>query len=82
MNWFAKVRFDFVGRFASSHGKISRRDLVEAFGISAAQASGDIQGFLDAHPGFLTYDMRKKIYRFTGAAGSLPVPAWDFLREL
>lgn len=87
MNWFATVRRDFVGKYARKHGSISRPVIAKYFGVSLAQASGDIQEFLSSQPGYLEYDLRKKIYRWKGDQTGLPPelvlprPHWNDLIE-
>lgn len=46
-------------------GWVGRADLTEGFGISAAQASGDLQRYAELNPGALVYQTRRKRYEGT-----------------
>ena len=43
-------------------GWVGRGDLTEVFGISAAQASGDLQRYAELNPGAMIYQTRRKRY--------------------
>ena len=65
-NWAARERLRLIERAVWWRGWIGRRDLVEIFGISAAQASSDLQKYQEVNPGALVYQMSRK--RYEGAA--------------
>lgn len=52
----------FIERTAWWRGAVNRGDLREVFGISAAQASADLQGYLELNPGALAYNLSTKRY--------------------
>ena len=83
MNWFSKVRRDFIYYKACSVGHFNRQDLVAQFGISSAQASKDIEEF-QLHSGqLLSYDIKQKCYIWEGDPFQLPQPpAWQTLSDL
>ncbi|MEM6912321.1 MAG: WYL domain-containing protein [Verrucomicrobiota bacterium] len=60
--WAGQERLRFVERRAWWRGVVNRRDLVELFGISAAQASGDLQAYLELNPGSMHYSLSRKRY--------------------
>lgn len=60
--WAARERLSFVERVAWWRGAVNRGDVREVFGISAAQASADLQGYLDLNPGALAYNLTTKRY--------------------
>lgn len=75
------LRRAWIERAAQDAGHIRRSDICAALGISMAQCSADLQQLLHDHPGCLTYDLRAKLYRWTGGirlATHLP----DFLSQL
>jgi hypothetical protein len=53
---------DFIWDTLRSNGKINRSDLIKEFGISAPQASNDLQAFLGMYPTAMRYDKRRKTY--------------------
>lgn len=60
--WAARERLSFVERVAWWRGAVNRGDVREVFGISAAQASADLQGYLYLNPGALAYNLTTKRY--------------------
>lgn len=60
--WAARERLRFVERAAWWRGIVNRADLREVFGISAAQASADLQAYLELNPGSLAYNLTTKRY--------------------
>ena len=60
--WAARERLRFVERAAWWRGMVNRADLREVFGISAAQASADLQAYLELNPGSLAYNLTTKRY--------------------
>lgn len=71
------IRRAWIERRAARTGTINRSDITSTLGISAAQASGDIQELLREHPGCLTYDLSAKVYRWSdGHEPCLSLPEW------
>jgi hypothetical protein len=66
-NWAARERLRRVELLLWWRGWAGRVDLMEGFGISAAQASGDFQRYVDLNPGAMAYQMRRKRYEGTPA---------------
>lgn len=64
-NWAAQERLRAVERALWWRGWIGRPDLVGVFGISAAQASSDLQKYLELNPGAMVYQMSRKRYEGT-----------------
>ncbi len=60
--WAARERLRLIERTAWWRGAINRGDLREVFGISAAQASADLQAYLELNPGALAYNLTSKRY--------------------
>jgi hypothetical protein len=60
--WAGRERLMFIERLAWWRGVVNRGDLREVFGISAAQASADLQGYLELNPAALAYNVRTKRY--------------------
>ena len=60
--WAAKERLRFIERSAFWCGLVNRGDLQRVFGVSAAQASADLQKFQELSPGALIYNLNKKRY--------------------
>ena len=58
----AERRQWFIGDHLAREGSIRRGDIMETFGVSTPQASKDIQVWLDAHPGAMSYDTSAKRY--------------------
>ena len=76
--WYSRCRLAWLERRAESTGRINRADLIETFGISAAQSSADLQAYQKLNPGALSYDLTSKCYFWTGRASFSIVPApWD-----
>lgn len=65
-NWAARERLRWIERTVWWRGWIGRPDLVEMFGISAAQASSDLQKYQELNPGAVGYQTSRK--RYEGAA--------------
>ena len=63
--WAARQRLRFIETCAWWKGIVNRNDLVEIFAISMAQASSDMQVYLDQNPNALTYNLRQKRYEAT-----------------
>ena len=63
MNWFAQQRHVWIADMLYVYGFINREHLQRKFGISAPQASHDLQQFLRDHPQLVVYDLSQKCYR-------------------
>lgn len=61
-NWAARERLRRVEVLLWWRGWVGRNDLTEVFGISAAQASGDLQRYAELNPGAMIYQTRRKRY--------------------
>ncbi len=64
-NWAARERLRRVELLLWWRGWVGRTDLTEGFGISAAQASGDLQRYAELNPGALVYQTKRKRYEGT-----------------
>ena len=64
-NWAAIERLRFVETCAWWKGLVQRQNLVGLFGISMAQASSDLQRYLEMNPGAFVYNLRQKRYEAT-----------------
>jgi hypothetical protein len=62
-NWAAQERLRFIERSLWWRGEVKRKDLRELFGISLAQASSDLQRYLETNPTAARYDLKGKTYR-------------------
>jgi hypothetical protein len=60
--WAGRERLALIERVAWWRGAVNRGDLREVFGISAAQASADLQGYQELNPTALAYNLRTKRY--------------------
>lgn len=61
MTWAFETREAFIwGRLAA--GRVNRRDVVEAFKVSALTATADFNRFQSRHPGAMRYDTSAKAY--------------------
>ncbi len=60
--WAARQRLRFIENCAWWKGVINRTDVVDYFGISMAQASSDIQSYLEVNPDCVIYNLRLKRY--------------------
>lgn len=65
--WAAQERLRFIERALWWRGWLRRKDLGELFGISLAQASSDLQRYLEMNPTAARYDLKVKCYQ--GEAG-------------
>lgn len=66
-NWAARERLLGIERWLWWRGFVGRRDLMETYGLSAAQASSDLQKYQELNPGSMNYHMSRK--RYEAAAG-------------
>lgn len=60
--WAGRERQLFIERLAWWKGVVNRGDVRDVFGISAAQASADLQGYQEVNPTALVYNVRSKRY--------------------
>ncbi|MES2996548.1 MAG: WYL domain-containing protein [Verrucomicrobiota bacterium] len=65
--WAGRERLALIERTAWWRGVVNRGDLRDVFGISAAQASADLQGYLALNPGALNYNLSTKRYEAAAA---------------
>lgn len=78
-NWAARERLLAIERMLWWRGFVGRPDLVEFFGLSPAQASADLQRYLELNPGAMAYQVNRK--RYEAVAGMVPVMAKPSLEE-
>jgi predicted DNA-binding transcriptional regulator YafY len=64
-NWAARERLRMIEQTVWWRGWIKRKDLVDFFGISSAQASSDLQTYQELNPRALVYQMSQKRYEGT-----------------
>lgn len=62
VRWSVARRFELIEWRAYWLGRVNRSDLEGRFGISTPQASKDLQSYLEAAPGNITYDSKEKAY--------------------
>lgn len=65
LGWSVAARLRFLEEQAWWTGGVNRRDIVERFGISEQQASGDFTRYQELAPANLAYDKSGKTYRLT-----------------
>jgi len=61
-NWAAKERLRAIERIIWWRGWIKRKDLQNLFGVSLAQASSDLQKYLEMNPDSMLYHLKRKRY--------------------
>lgn len=66
--WFFKQRQAWIAETVHVFGFINREHIQRKFETSTPQASIDIQHFIDANPGVLTYNKSSKRYE-AGSSG-------------
>jgi hypothetical protein len=66
-NWAARERLRAVEMLLWWRGWVGRGDLLERFGISAAQASSDFQKYLELNGKEIFYQTSRKRYEATAA---------------
>ena len=64
-NWAAMERLRCIEACAWWKGLVKRQDLAGLFGVSMAQASSDLQRYLELNPGAFVYNLRQKRYEAT-----------------
>lgn len=60
--WAGRERLLFIERLAWWKGVVNRGDVRDIFGISAAQASADLQGYQEMNATAMAYNVRTKRY--------------------
>ena len=65
LRWGVRRRLEFIDFRLFWDGRFNRRDMAEAFGISAQQASVDIGQYEKIAPDNLAYDRAEKAYKRT-----------------
>jgi WYL domain len=65
VNWAARERLRFVEMLLWWRGWVGRGDLIERFGTSPAQTSGDLQRYLEMNSVALNYHTSRKRYEAT-----------------
>lgn len=78
---FPALRLAWIERRAARVGTIQRKEICEAFDISLAQASSDLQRIQELLPGCLDYDLKAKHYRWTRKERRFHFPPPSFLDE-
>jgi hypothetical protein len=77
-NWAAQERLRAIERAIWWRGWLKRKDLVGIFGVSMAQASSDIQKYLEVNPDAMVYHMSHKRYeRAAAMVCVLQLPDFD-----
>lgn len=66
-NWAAQERLRSIERAIWWRGWLKRKDLQQLFGISLAQASSDLQKYLEINPGAMAYHLNNKRYQSSGS---------------
>lgn len=77
-NWAAMERLRFIESTGWWRGTVQRQDVAGVFGVSLAQASSDLQRYLELNPSAFSYNLRKKRYEaLAGMRCVLTVPDLD-----
>lgn len=63
LRYAIEQRLRFIDFLLAEYGHINRSALMDYFGISAPQATNDINDYRDLAPGNLVYDLPGKTYR-------------------
>lgn len=84
MRWSVERRLELIEFRLHWEGRLNRRDLVKAFGVSQQQASADIARYEELAPGNMEYDQSTKTYVRTlkFKPRLLDPSASDYLNEL
>lgn len=84
MRWSVERRLELIEFRLHWEGRLNRRHLVEAFGVSPQQASADIARYEELAPGNMEYDRSTKTYVRSGKFKPrlLDPSASDYLNEL
>lgn len=62
VRWGLAQRFEFIEWRIYWTARVNRSDIVEKFGVSIPQASGDLQSYMKAAPNNIDYDATEKAY--------------------
>lgn len=62
LRWSVERRLAFLEQRLFWEGRVNRGDLIERFGVSVNQASGDLTRYQELAPGNLVYDKSAKTY--------------------
>ena len=62
MNWFQEKRLDAIDFHLHQYGRIGRKELMLAFGISRPKASADLAAFAKLYPDAMVYNTTMKCY--------------------
>jgi hypothetical protein len=60
--WAAARRLDYIDFRLATAGRVNRADIMRTFGVSSAQASGDLTDFQELYPRRMAYDASAKAY--------------------
>jgi hypothetical protein len=66
-NWAVSHRLRFIESLAWWKGIVNRQEVVAFFNVSLAQASSDLQHYVDLNPEALNYNLRMKRYEATSS---------------
>lgn len=78
---FPALRLAWIERRAARVGTIGRKEICDAFDISPAQASADLQRIQEILPGCLEYSLKAKHYRWTRESKAFHFSPPSFLDE-
>lgn len=78
---FPALRLAWIERRAARVGTIGRKEICDAFDISLAQASSDLQRIQEILPGCLEYSLKAKHYRWARGSQAFHFPVPNFLNE-
>lgn len=62
LTYAVERRLDYIDFRLAVHGSIRRGDIIDVFGVSMGQASGDLAEFILLYPKALRYDKSAKQY--------------------
>lgn len=60
--WYAQHRQDWIAEMLRIYGFINQKHLMRKFGVSAPQASHDLNVYRRENPGTITYNLTTKRY--------------------
>jgi hypothetical protein len=63
LRYFERERMEWIKNRIETMGRVNRREIRNAFDVSQATASKDLQTFQLMHPGMIVYDVHRKHYR-------------------
>ena len=83
LRWGRRKRLQFIDFRLTWEGRINRADLIDCFGISVPQASGDLAVYQQIAPENLHYDRRERTYAASESfAPVFPQPPETYLNQL